>query len=392
MKKSIVYTLIQKSKLSINFFFGLTLMWLVMACGSKNEITDATTTAENENSILLTDAQYKNAGIVLGKVEQKSISTILKVNGRIDVPPQNMISVSVPMGGYLKHTRLLPGMHLNKGEVIAVMEDQQYIQLQQDYLTAKTQLNLRENEFNRQKELNLSKATSDKVFQQSEADYTTTKINVKSLAERLKLIGINPDKLDENTISKSINLYSPIDGYVSEVNVNIGKFTQPSEVLFELINPADIHLALTIFEKDLQKLSIGQTLFAYNNSQPDKRYECEIILIGKNLSTDRSVEVHCHFENYDKSLVPGMYMNAEIEVKNHKVAALPDDALVRFENNQYIFTAEDENRFTIHAVKTGASENGFTEIIADMDLSNKNIVVQGAYTLLMSMKNKAEDE
>ena len=362
-----------------------------ISCGSKNEVPASADSTHVENAVTLSAAQLKNAGIVLGKMEQRSISGMLKVNGRVDVPPQNMISVSVPMGGYLKYTKLLPGMHLNKGEVIAIMEDQQYIQLQQDYLTAKARLNFMANEYQRQKELNQSKASSDKVFQQTEADYITEKINVKSLAERLELIGIIPSKLDENTISKSVNIYSPIDGYVSKVNVNIGKFTQPSEVLFELINPSDIHLALTIFEKDLSKLSIGQKLFAYTNSQPDKKHECEIILIGKNLSTERSTEVHSHFENYDKSLVPGMYMNAEIEIKNNSVNALPEEAIVRFQNNLYIFLAKTETVFTIHEVKTGDSENGFIEIISSEELMGKKVVVKGAYNLLMTMKNKVEE-
>jgi membrane fusion protein, heavy metal efflux system len=376
---------------TIKSVFLISTVWLVTSCATKTEDSASTDSAGAENSVTLSVDQLKNAGIGLGRVEQKSISSVLKVNGRIDVPPQNMISVSVPMGGYLKYTKLLPGMHLSKGEVIAIMEDQQYIQLQQDYLTAKARLNFTTNEYYRQKELNLSKASSDKVFQQTEADYLTEKINVKSLAERLKLIGINPEKLDENTISKSINIYSPIDGYVSTVNVNIGKFTQPSEVLFELINPADIHLALTIFEKDLGKLSIGQKLFAYTNSQPQKKYECEIILIGKNLSTERSTEVHSHFENYDKSLIPGMYMNAEIEIKNNKVYALLEEAIVRYENNQYVFFAETDSNFTIHEIKTGDSENGFVEIISGESLVDKRIVVRGAYNLLMAMKNKVEE-
>jgi len=369
----------------------LSALWMFISCASKNEEPESTDSVQFENSVTLSADQLKNADLELGKITQKSISSVLKVNGRIDVPPQNMISVSVPMGGYLKSTKLLPGMHINKGEIIAVMEDQQYIQLQQDYLTAQARLNFTANEYNRQKELNQSKASSDKVLQQTEVDYTTEKINVKSLGERLKLIGINPDKLDENTISKSINLYSPIDGYVSTVNVNIGKFTQPSEVLFELINPADIHLALTIFEKDLSKLSIGQTVFAYTNSQPDKKYECEIILIGKNLSVERSTEVHSHFENYDKSLIPGMYMNAEIELKNTNVYALPEEAIVRFENNQYIFLSESETTFTIQEVKTGNSENGFIEIISGEKLIDKKVVMKGAYNLLMTMKNKVEE-
>jgi cobalt-zinc-cadmium efflux system membrane fusion protein len=373
------------------FILAIGTLATAISCGTKNESPASAVSTQVENSVTLSAAQLKNAGIVLGKIEQRSISGVLKVNGRIDVPPQNMISVSVPMGGYLKYTKLLPGMHLSKGEVIAVMEDQQYIQLQQDYLTAKARLSFTTNEYNRQKELNLSKASSDKVFQQTEVDYTTEKINVKSLAERLELIGINPDRLDENTISKSIHIYSPIDGYVSKVNVNIGKFTQPSEVLFELINPADIHLALTIFEKDLSKLSIGQKLVAYTNSQPDKKHECEIILIGKNLSAERSTEVHSHFEDYDKSLVPGMYMNAEIEIKNNNVYALPEEAIVRFQNNQYIFLAERDEAYTIHEVKTGVFENGFIEIVSGEDLVDKKVVVKGAYNLLMTMKNKVEE-
>lgn len=390
--KTILQTYTFSKSLNMSKSVLLICAWCTLiSCGTKNEADTKADSTHVENSVTLSAAQLKNAGISLGKIQQKSISSVLKVNGRIDVPPQNMISVSVPMGGYLKSTKLLPGMHLNKGEVIAVMEDQQYIQLQQDYLTAKARLNFTANEYQRQKELNQSKASSDKVFQQTEVDYTTEKINVKSLAERLELIGINPTKLDENTISKSINIYSPIDGYVSKVNVNIGKFTQPSEVLFELINPADIHLALTIFEKDLSKLSIGQKLVAYTNSQPDKKHECEIILIGKNLSAERSTEVHSHFEDYDKSLVPGMYMNAEIEIKNTNVYALPEEAIVRFQNNQYIFLAESDKTYSIHEVKTGVLENGFIEIISGESLVDKMVVVKGAYNLLMTMKNKVEE-
>jgi membrane fusion protein, heavy metal efflux system len=390
MKNRITYSyILNKMSNPIKSVSFICALLFAASCGPKEEV--ATTDAVVENTVALSAAQLKNASISLGKIEQKSISSVLKVNGRIDVPPQNMISVSVPMGGYLKSTSLLPGMHLNRGEVIATMEDQQYIQLQQDFLTAKARLNFSASEYQRQKELNISKATSDKVFQQTETDYLTEKINVKSLAERLKLIGINPDKLDENSISKSINIYSPIDGYVSKVNVNVGKFTQPSEVLFELINPADIHLALTIFERDLSKLSIGQKVFAYTNSQPEKRHECEIILIGKNLSEERSTEVHSHFEDYDKSLVPGMYMNADIEIQNNNAYALPEEAVVRFENNQYIFLADKEGTYSIQEVKTGSTENGFIEIIEGEKLVDKNIIIKGAYTLLMTMKNKVEE-
>lgn len=371
----------------ISILFSATLL---MSCGNDTPTETATDEQAVEKVIQLTDAQLKNSNIVSGKLEKRSISSILKVNGVIDVPPQNMVSISVPLGGFLRSTKLLPGMHIAKGEVIAVMEDPQYIQLQQDYLSAAANLKYTEAEYNRQKELNASKASSDKVFQQAEAEYKNQKIALRSLSEKLHLIGIDPEKLNESNLSRSISITSPIDGYVSEVNVNIGKYVNPTDVLFELVNPEDIHLGLTVFEKDLGKLFIGQKLLAYTNNDPSKKYPCEIILIGKNLSSERSVEVHCHFEAYDKSLIPGMFMNADVEVKSTDALVLPDDAIVRFENKQYVFVARDKNTFEMTEIQLGNSENGFTELFVPDDLKNASFIVKDAYTVLMKSKNKEE--
>ena len=110
---------------------------LIMGACNNKKAPETQTDETTPTEINLTAAQFKNAGITIGKVEQKQVSSTLKVNGKIDVPPQNMVSISVPMGGYLKATNLLPGMHVSKGEIIATIEDQQYIQLQQDLLIAK---------------------------------------------------------------------------------------------------------------------------------------------------------------------------------------------------------------------------------------------------------------
>jgi cobalt-zinc-cadmium efflux system membrane fusion protein len=361
------------------------------ACGGKKPAAETTDKSVNPNIVTLTDAQLKNASITTGKIAQQEISSILKLNGKIDVPPQNMVSISVPLGGYLRSTKLLPGMHVNKGEAIAVIEDQQYIQLQQDYLTAKARIGYLENEYNRQKDLNQNKASSDKVFQQAEAEYRSQQVLIASLAEKLQLIGINVRNISVSKISRSVNIYSPITGFVSKVNVNIGKYVAPTEVLFELVNPTDIHLALKVYEKDLAKLYIGQKLTAYTNNEPAKKHDAAILLIGRDLSADRNADVHCHFESYDKTLVPGTYMNAEIQVKNSKAAVLPAESIVQFEGKQYVYFVRGGNQYEMTEVKTGESENGFTEIIKQTSETLSGVyVTKGAYSLLMMMKNKAE--
>jgi membrane fusion protein, heavy metal efflux system len=373
--------------------FMIIAAWVFIAgCSNKTAVQEKESATAISNTVVLTDAQFKNAGIETVTLSQKEMAVTLRVNGKIDVPPQNLISVSVPLGGYLRSTKLLPGMHVNKGEVLATMEDQQYVQLQQDYLLTKSKLHFAELEYQRQKELNLGQASSDKVMQQAEAETASLKIMMSALAEKLKLINVNPGRLTVNNISKSIQIYSSITGYVSKVNVNIGKYVNAADVLFELINPDDIHLNLMVFEKDVSKLAIGQKVMAFTNTDPAKKYPCEIILISKDIREEGTSEVHCHFELYDKILLPGTYMNAIVETQSGITNVLPEACLVSYQGGDYVFTSNEKNEFAMTEIKTGNKENGFIEILDAASLKDKAVVSKGAYTLLMAAKNKEEEE
>ena len=373
-----------------NIFIILIILGLVSAC-KKQEIVTEKEISLKENEVSLSDAQMKNAEIEIISMSEKSISSILKINGKIDVPPQNLVSVSVPLGGYLRSTKLLPGMHVNKGEVIAVMEDQQYIQLQQDYLVSKAKLSYAEKESARQNDLNQSQASSDKVTQMAQAEVSSLRAMTNGLAEKLRLININPNTITASKISQKINILATINGYVSKVNVNIGKYISPSEVLFELINPTDIHLMIKVYEKDVSKLKMGQKIIAYTNAEPNKKHECEIILISKDVTSDGTSEVHCYFEDYDKTLLPGMYMNAEVEIKSSNSNALPEESIVSFEGKEYIYIEIAKQKYQMQEVQIGEKENNFVQILNVKNLKNKKIVSKGAYTLLMKMKNTEEE-
>lgn len=348
---------------------------------------------KDETTIVnLTDAQIKNAGIETGVPETRSMNSVLKLSGMVEVPPQSLVSVSFPLGGYLKTTQLLPGMPVKQGENIAILEDQSFIQLQQDYLISKTKLQYLQQEADRQRVLNESKANSDKVLQQTEADLQSQKILVKGLYEKLQLIGISPDRLNENNISRAVAIHSPITGFVSKVNVNIGKYVTPTDVLFELVNPDDIHAALTVFEKDISQLKIGQKVTISLVDKPQTKYEAKIILISKSLDENRSATIHCHFEKEDHSLLPGMFLNAFIETSNNITIAVPDEAVVRYANKFYVFEEKAKNQFEIKEVEPGVNENGYTEIKNNSLIKEKRLVIKNAYAILSKMKNKSEEE
>jgi cobalt-zinc-cadmium efflux system membrane fusion protein len=352
-----------------------------------------------EDIVELRADQIKLGKIELGAVEIRSLGNILKVNGIVSVAPQNMATVCMPLGGFIKTTTLLPGIAVNKGQTLAVIENQDFVDIQQSYLEAKNKLIFAEADYKRHADLYKDDVYSAQNVQQVTVDYRNIKAMVKSLEQKLMLIGINPDQLNEDNISSAINLVSPIKGFLKAVNVNIGKYVSPADVLFEIVNSDKLFLELTLFEKDADKVASGQKIRFFINNESEE-HEAVINQTGKSVGDDRTFRVYATVTNLCKNVLPGMYVNAYIEESASKVTALPAEAIVSFDDKDYIFTFEKEKEeagkpfteYRMIEVKKGVSGLGYTEIKlpAGFDIKTARIVTKGAYNLLSAKKNAGE--
>lgn len=362
------------------------------ACSTKVEKENAVAKGEAQvtNTVTLTKAQLDLAKLSIGNLSVMQMHKTIKVNGFMDVPPQNMLSVSIPMGGYVKKANLIPGEKVSKGAVLAVLEDASYVSLQQDYLTAKSKLVFLEADYNRQKALNASKSSSDRQFQLATSEYESQKYLVKSLSEKLQLMGIVPAQLSENNISKSIAFKSPISGYVTKVNVNAGKYVAPTDVLFEIMDPSDLHARLVVFENDATAIKKGNKVKFSENNKPGKTYDAEVHVITPNIENERTTEVHCDLISKNTGLFPGTFVNAEIELNNVEVQVVPAASIVKWQNKSYVFVKSAAATFVMMPVVTGMESKGMVEIVSGITAAQK-IVVANAYTLLMKLKNSSEE-
>ncbi|MBK7100639.1 MAG: efflux RND transporter periplasmic adaptor subunit [Flavobacteriales bacterium] len=380
------------SMLQVPLIGTIAILMTFSACTTVESPADTATSASSGTTVMLSADQLENAGILTGQAERRSLGLLIPVQGVVEVPPQNLVSISAPLGGYLRNTDLLPGMEVQKGQTLAIMEDPRFIQLQQDYLVTEGKVKMLTQDFERQKALNASKTTSDKVFQEATAELNTQKVTLRSLAEQLRLIGVDPSTLTAETISRSVALRSPIHGWVSNVYMNMGRYVQPTDVLFELVDPKDIHLALTVFEKDLPNVHVGQEVHARPTAHPQDEYEAEVILVGRSLDADRSAIVHCHFTKAPNDLVPGMAMSASLESRTDTVWCVPEEAVVRSGNGQAVFIANVDGSYTMVPLTTGANEYGYIELVEpSTELRERPLVLKGAYSLLSSLKNSGEE-
>ena len=301
----------------------------------------------------------------------RSLSGTLKVNGIVTTSPQNLATVCMPLGGFVKTTSLIAGNAVTKGQTLAILENQDFVDIQQNYLEAKNKLEFAEAEYKRHTELYKEDVYSQKNLQQVTSDYKSLKAQVKALEQKLLLIGINPSDLKEDNISSAISVLSPISGYVKAVNINIGKFVAPSDVLFEIVNSDKLLLELTLFEKDADKVADGQNIRFFVNNETEQ-HNAVIYQTGKSIGSDKTFKVYARIQGTCKNVLPGMYVNAVIETTaGNQVTSLPSEAIVSFDDKDYIFVfeknkEEDGKPFTEYRmieVKKGFSDNGFTEII-----------------------------
>jgi cobalt-zinc-cadmium efflux system membrane fusion protein len=385
---------------------------LLFSCGKKDvpASTEKPSASAEENTTIveLTSDQYTMAGIELGKVETKNLSSVLKLNGMLATPPQNEVSVSPRIGGYIRSTPLLQGLRVRKGQALAVVEHQDVIALQQEFLEVRSRLEFAEAEFKRQEALQKENINAVKTFQQTATDYKSLKARLYALKQRLALIGINGNNLQESGITGTYTITSPIDGYVAEVNVTLGKFVSPNDVVCRIINNTHLHAELTVFERDVPKIREGQRVrFTLVNETEERT--AKVFMIGREITKDRTLRVDAHLEKDDSRLVPNTALQALVELGEQPASAVADDALVSASGKDYIFIVVEDSseksqskqagtkdpvnngaqkRFQMIEVKRGVSVGGWTEVSlpSSFDAARANVVVKGAYSLLSKMQ------
>lgn len=347
---------------------------------------------EESNLVGLNLKQLEVMNIELGTVKEIGLGSNLKVSGQLELPPQNMATVSALLGGRVKSVAVIEGDFVKKGQVIARLENPDFIALQQKYLSLKSNLSFLQNDYNRKKSLAADGITSKKALQKAEADFLEGKANLNATKSTLQMLNVNLRSIENGNLVSSISIVAPIKGYVQKIGINIGKYVSPQQEMFDIVDNDFIHLGLNVFEKDIDKAKIGQKITFTLTTRADKIYDAEIFAIGKAFDMDtRSVKVHAKIIGNHSGLLPGMFVEARILTNNKTTKALPNEAFVTEKGLDYIFVQrnreKDHFEFEKVQVNKGVSDLGFSEVVFIDKIPDDAIIVQkGAYYLNSEMQ------
>lgn len=410
MKKFLIITIIFTSLIA------------VLSCANKGSVDGEKTEQgeadrehdehENPNMVTLTDEQIKSIGIELGTIEQKQLTASLKANGLLKVPNQNKASVNSIYSGVIKSLLVQPGNTVKKGQAIATIANPDFIRVQDEYLGTNSKIVLAEQEYNRQKELNAGNAGALKNLQAAETELRTLRSRKSSLEQQVQLMGISPASISNGKLVSVLTIRSPISGVVSNVMAQMGSYVDVSTAVAEIVDNSQLHLDLFVYEKDLPKLKSNQLIHFTLTNNPGKEYDAQIYSLGSSFEGDsKAVTVHARVQGNKAGLIDGMNVTAIISLEKAIVPAIPSDAIVNFQGQDYIFIIaekhEEAKDSVMHDAKQtdahkeesginferipvvkGNSDIGYTEITLLKKIpKDAKVAVKGAFFILAKQTN-----
>jgi len=374
---------------SFQYITVLLSAFLIMACGETINKSENATVNLEENGIEISKAQFEGSKMQLGKLSEQSFPLVVQSTGMIDVPPQSRAIISSFAGGYVQKTPLLVGNKVRKGQLLATLENPEFVEMQQSFLETAQQLGYLKSEYERQKTLVEEQISSQKNFLKAESNYKSALAVYNGLKKKLQMLNINISAVEAGNITSEISLYAPIHGSVTKMNISKGTYVSPADEIMEIINTDHIHLELAVFEKDILKIKEGQKIVFNIPEALEDTFEAEVHLVGTSIDTkNRTVTVHGHLED-DKNhnFALGMFVDAQIITESSQELALPEDAIITLVDKYYVLliNSKEEGQYVFNQkeVIVGSSFNGYTSIKNIDDFTDNDLfLVKGAFNLI----------
>lgn len=364
--------------------FLITLI-ILSSCGTKtNQEIDSSVSIDDR--IVLTNEQTSMLNIQTDTLRKGYSNAVIRFSAIMENSPLGRAVVSPKIGGYIKAILAAEGVIVKKGQVLAELENMELIKMQEEFLNVSAEFDFLNLELSRQRELNRNKSISDKTLQETEMRLIQANAKRNALITQFRLLGIASDRITASTISGNFNLLSPIDGIITVVKGEVGAYLNATDVVMEISDKKDLLLVGKIYERDRDKVSIGGVVKYHLNTKSDELYEAQVISISGKINDDKSLSIYCRPKDLPIEFTAGMVVNAEFMLPTQPIIAVTENAVVSFDDKNYIFTTNQNNEFIMTEIEIFGKIKGEVQI-ADTTLMNSIFVKSGAHSLLMAIKN-----
>lgn len=368
--------------LKLSLVVVLTSALLLTGC-KKSQPTQAQPNIQDLNIVVANDALM--AQIKVAEVEQIDVSDILRVAGQIDFDEQALTRIGASVTGRITQINASLGSEVKKGETLASINSSELSNSQLAYLKARSEKEFHRRTVQRAKTLFEADVISAAELQRRESEYEVASAQTRAAQDQLRVLGVNMKALEElastGAIDSVSSVIATIKGVVVERKVSTGQVVQPADVLFTVADLSRVWAIAQVPEQQVAQVKVGQSVRIEVPALQNEKLLGKLIFVGQTVNPDtRTVLVRTELDNSSGRLKPSMLASMLIESAPKKQLVVPNTAVVRELDMDYVFVEEKTGVYRLKPVRL-ASEHDGQRVVLDGLRQGMKIVSDGAFHL-----------
>ncbi len=360
-------------------------------CGVKTKA--ATATPAPNDPMEITPRPNVLAMLKLGEPQMDMVNASLKVAARVEVDETRVARVGSPVMGRVTSLSVQEGEEVRRGQVLALLNSPGLSEAQLAFLKAISEKQLASRAVERAKLLVKSDVIGIAELQRREAEDAQAGAELAGATDQLALLGMSAEAVEElrrtRTMKPTSRVVATNDGTVLHRHVAVGQVVQPADTMFEIADLSRVWLVADVPEHNAGYLETGQTVRAEIEALAGEKLEGHLNFVSSTVDSEtRTVRARMSLANARRRLKPAMLATMELLDQADRRLLVPQSAVVRDGDVEYVFVERTPGTFQLRPVKCGAEFGARRVLLEGVQLGEK-IVMDGAFHLNNERRRRA---
>ena len=369
----------------INLCAASLLALSLSGCNDANQSTAAPAKTIIADPTLVTPPPAVVAHISIAALTNHPIADVLRVAGQVDFDQQRIAKIGSTVTGRVVEVRQHLGNSVQAGDVLAVLNSAELGQAQLAYLKARSQAALEQRNVERAKLLLSADVIGTAELQRRENALEMAQAEHRAAADQLKVLGMSTAALKRIAQTGNIDSVKPVTatstGVVVERNVTQGQVVTPSDPMFTVADLSHLWVVAEVPEQQAAGAKLGQDVAIEIPALGGEQVAGRLVYISDTVDPQtRTVLVRTAVNNKARHLKPAMLATMLIATEAVPRLAIPAAAVVRENNQDYVFLQLKPGQFKLTEVRLAPEVNGLRPVISGVKLGDL-VVIDGAFHL-----------
>lgn len=317
--------------------------------------------AQDVPQVEISPDQQKLIGVKTVKADLVPMNKVIRTVGRVEADESRQATINAKVEGWIEKLYVdTTGSYVQKGQRLAEIYSPELVATQQEFLTALGWV----------KETGPIPADGNKTAPSDLSRMMARDATATLEAARQRLLWWDISRAQIKQIEstgkpvRTLTLYAPVSGYVTQKMVVAGMRIMPGEKMFDITDLSHLWVIADIYEYELPFIKVGNQAVITLAYLPGVEMISRIDYIYPSLSTEtRTIKIRLKLTNRNNQLKPQMFSNVEIKINLGRKLVVPESAVMDTGRAMVVYVDLGNGAFEPREIKTGIRTDGYVEVL-----------------------------